>query len=170
MSDEENWDPTKTTFNIFSSAVKLITSIPTLIDWMISTVKISYLKNERHHKFTPDSLAWKWKIILKTAVIKIMATTQLAFWYIIVPLTKQYHTYILKWNLLWISCTLFTTGPSSTCPLFPHLLSYEGTTKQARNYFNQNIKGFIFLISHYTNLLFELCNRIFFWKMIYSCG
>ena len=45
ISDEDNSNPTKLTFNIFLSSVKLITSIPTLIQRMINTVKKSYLKN-----------------------------------------------------------------------------------------------------------------------------
>ena len=45
ISDEENSNPTKLTLNVFSSSVKLISSIPTLMQRMINTVKTSYLTN-----------------------------------------------------------------------------------------------------------------------------
>ena len=61
------------------------------------------------------------------------------------------------------SCNiLYLTGSGSTCPLFLRALSFEGTTKWACNYLNQNFK-FLFLNSLANNLLFELCNELFFW-------
>ena len=83
----------------FSSSVKWITSIPTLIHQMINTVKISYITNKKHHKCMPDPLAQKCTIGRKTTANKITATTQLSVQSAIVPLTKRYHTAILKHNL-----------------------------------------------------------------------
>ena len=78
MTDEENWDPNTEIFDIISSDVKLITSIPTMIHKRINMVKISYIINERHHKHTPESLARKWIITLKTAADTIKTKTQLS--------------------------------------------------------------------------------------------
>ena len=57
MYDKENWYPNEEKFNIFEFAIKLITSIPKLIEEMINRVKILYLKNKWHHKCTLDSFA-----------------------------------------------------------------------------------------------------------------
>ena len=89
MSDKDNLDPTKLTFNIFSYLVKLTTSIPTLIHGIIKTVKISYLMTEQHHKFTPESLVQKWTIEMKTASDTIKATIQLEVLSMIGQLEKR---------------------------------------------------------------------------------
>ena len=59
------------------------------------------------------------------------------------------------------------TDPRSKCPLFLHVLSFEGTTKQARNYLNKILKGFIFY-GLVQDLLFEFCNEVF--CILYSYG
>ena len=88
MSDEDNLNPTKETFNIFSSEIKMIMLIPTLIQKIINTVRISYLTNEQHHKCTPESLARKWTIITKTTSNTIKTTTKLYVGSAIIPLNK----------------------------------------------------------------------------------
>ena len=62
MYGKDNWDSAKEKLKIFLSEVKLITSIPTLIQHIINTAKMPYITNERHHKCTPESLAQKWTI------------------------------------------------------------------------------------------------------------
>ena len=135
LSDEDHWDPTNVTFGIHSvteeerNTVNQMTSdlldnvqirdvpgtLPIATPTKDPTFKISAISGERHHTLTPESLARKWNIGLKTAKATIKATTQLGIRSAIGPLTRRYRTDLMQSRLRRLNTTFYTDTLFAKC-------------------------------------------------------
>ena len=79
--------------------------------------------------------------------VKTVKKSQMVTFNIIGNIFFSIHTIIFKKYYTRCDICEFSmmVGSISTFPLFPRALSFEGTTKRARNYLNQYLKGFIFV-------------------------